>query len=231
MRVAVVENMAGTLHGQVGVALHEAGAAIDVFRPYAGDGLPEPAGHDGLVVFGGAQSARDDARHPYLPELARRMHAFGAAGRAVLGICLGAQVLARGHGAENLVGAAPEYGWCEVRLTAAGRADPVLSAVPERFRIFQWHADTFTLPAGAAHLAEAKAAPQQAFRLGPKVYGTQFHFEASRAVVARWARSFAAEAEAERPGWGEAHPAEAARHGAAADAAGLALARAWVALV
>jgi GMP synthase (glutamine-hydrolysing) len=81
------------------------------------------------------------------------------------------------------------------------------------------------------HLAESEGAAQQAFRIGPKVYGTQFHFEANRAVVAHWSRAFAAQAEAMAPGWAAAHPAEAAAHGAAADAAGLALARAWVGLL
>ncbi len=234
MRVAIVENMAGTLHGQVGVALAEAGVATTVFRPYAGDGLPAPGEHDGLVVFGGEQAATDDARHPYLPALAARMRAFGAAGRAVLGICLGAQLLARGQGGANVLGAAPEFGWCPVRLTAEGRADPVLSAVSARFRIFQWHADTFTLPPGAVQLATAggaDGAAQQAFRAGPKVYGTQFHFEASRAVVARWTTAYAAQSEARRPGWTAAHRDLARRHGPEADAAGLALARAWVALL
>lgn len=231
MRVAIVENTAVTHHGQVGVALAEAAVLTDVFRPFAGDGLPEPDGYAGLVVFGGEQSAVDDARHPYLPELARRMRAFGEAGRAVLGICLGAQLLARGHGGRNRLGEAREFGWCEVRRRPAAADDPVLGAVPESFRIFQWHSDTFDLPPGAAHLAEAPGVPAQAFRIGTRVYGMQFHFEASRAVVAHWSRAFADQAEAMAPGWGAAHPDEAAAHGPAADAAGLALARAWVGLL
>ena len=232
MRIAIVENTAITHHGQVGVALNEAGALVDVFRPFAGGGLPQDMGrYEGLVVFGGEQSALDDAAHPYLPDLARLMRGWGEAGKAVLGICLGAQVLARGYGARNILGAAPEFGWCEVRLTGAGASDPVLSAVPGAFRTFQWHSDTFTLPPGALHLATGAGAEQQAFRLGPRVYGTQFHFEANRAVVADWSRLFPDQAEALSPGWVEAHPGEAAWHGVGADAAGIALARAWVGLV
>jgi GMP synthase (glutamine-hydrolysing) len=233
MRVAIVENMRETDHGQVGRALAEAGAAVEVFRPFADGGLPSAGAHDGLVVFGGEQSALDDERHAWLPGLARLMHVQATAGGAVLGICLGAQLLARGAGALNLLGAAPEFGWCDVELTAEGQGDPVLSALPDRFPIFQWHTDTFTLPPGAAHLAAGvgSGAPQQAFRFGARAYGTQFHFEADRAVVARWSRDYAPQAEAMRPGWAFAHAAEATRHGAAADAAGLALARAWVGLL
>jgi GMP synthase-like glutamine amidotransferase len=231
MRVAIVENTPVTHHGQVGVALNEAGLMIEVFRPRADGRLPDPGGpHAGLVVLGGEQSARDDADYPYLPELARRMRAEAEAGRPVLGICLGAQLLARGAGAANRLGAAPEFGWQEVELTAAGRADPVLSAAGPRFPSFQWHSDTFDLPPGAVHLARGAAVPMQAFRFGSRAWGVQFHFEMSRAVVAQLLRLCAAAVEARAPGWAAGrHAAEAARHGPAADAAGLALARAWVA--
>jgi GMP synthase-like glutamine amidotransferase len=228
MRVAIVENTAVTHHGQVGVALAEAGVLSDVFRPFADGCLPEAGAHDGLVVLGGEQSALDDAIHPYLPRLAALMRAAEAAGRPVLGICLGAQILARAFGGRNLLGAAPEFGWLPVTLTEAGAADPVLGAVPRDFRSFQWHADSFTLPPGALRLATG-AVENQAFRIGRVAWGMQFHFEANRAVVADWTRRFAAQAEALAPGWTGRHAAEAAAHGAAADAAGLALARAWVA--
>ncbi len=231
MRIAIVENTAVTHHGQVGVALNEAGHRADTFRPYAGDGLPDVTDYPAVVVFGGEQSALDDARHSYLPELAARMRAFGEAGRAVLGICLGAQLLARGYGATNLLAGTPEFGWCAIETTEAGRRDPVLAAAGEAFRIFQWHSDTFTLPPGAVQLARGEGAEQQAFRLGERVYGTQFHFEANRAVVDDWSRLFPDAAERMAPGWSDAHAGEAEAHGASADAAGLALARAWVALL
>lgn len=232
MRVAVVENTRVSPLGQVGAALAEAGAEIATFRPFLDGALPEDRrAHDALVVLGGEQNALDDARHPYLPALARLMRAYGEADKAVLGICLGAQILARGYGGTNLLGTATEFGWHRVRPTAAGRDDPVLSAAGPDFPIFQWHSDTFTLPQGAAHLAETGAVAHQAFRLGRAVYGTQFHFEAHRSVVADWSRAFAEAAEAIRPGWQRDHPTHAATHGPAADAAGLALARAWVALI
>jgi len=232
MRVAIVENQASTPHGQIGRALAEAGAEPAVYRPWIDGRLPDDIdGHAALVVLGGEQSALDDAAHPYLPALAGLMRRYGEAGRAVLGVCLGSQLLARGCGGTNRVGAAPEFGWRTVRATAAGRADPVLSAAGASFPIFQWHRDTFTLPPDAAHLAENADVPHQAFRLGRAAYGMQFHFEADRAVVAEWTASFGAAAERMQPGWREAHAAEAARHGPAADDAGLAIARAWVALI
>lgn len=233
MRIAVVENAPLTQHGQVGVALNEAGAVLDVFRPFVDGRLPDGReGHAGLVVFGGGQSALDDARHPYLPALAEMMRDWTAAGLPVLGICLGAQLLARGFGAANRLGLAREFGWREVVRADQGADDPVFAAVPARFHSFQWHADTFDLPAGAVGLASAAGVAMQAFRIGRRGWGTQFHFEANRAVIGQWCRLQGDEIAAFAPGWIEgARAAEEVAHGAAADAAGLALARGWVAQI
>lgn len=235
MRVLVVENTNNTDHGQMGVALREAGAAIDLVKAFLGEPLPaDHSEHDAIVVFGGEQNARDDEKHPYLPRLADLMRSFGEVDKAVLGICLGSQVLARAYGAENLIGAAPEFGWQKITPTDEGRSDPLLAAIGEEedFLSFQWHDDTFTLPPGAVHLAENGAARHQAFRVGRAVYGTQFHFEAHRGVVDQWNRLFPHITEQKRPGWlAEHHPREAPTLGERADATGLAIARAWVSLI
>lgn len=228
MRVAIVENTVISHLGQVGVALEEAGAEMVVYRPFRGEALPDVTRYDGLVVLGGEQSAIDDDLHPYLPHLAARMRMAAETGKAVLGICLGSQILARAFGGENLLGKTREFGWHRIHHTAAGKADPVLSAVEEGFPIFQWHSDTFTLPEGAVHLAQNPAVANQAFRVGRAAYGTQFHFEASTPVVAEWAEKFGHLIEAMQPGWIERYPDEAREDGAKADAAGLAIARAWV---
>lgn len=231
MRVAIVENTRITHHGQVGVALHEQAALIDLWKPWADNRLPTTDEADALVVFGGEQSARDDHTHPYLPALADLMAAYTASGKPVLGICLGSQLLARAFGAENHLGTAPEFGWVDVTLTEAGRADPVLGQLPETFPIFQWHSDTFTLPQGATHLAQSATARHQAFRIGRATYGTQFHFEASRTVVQDWTRTFPDLTDRMSPGWTTRQPELARTRGQEADQHGLTLARAWVALI
>ena len=232
MRVLVVENDKVTLLGQIGVALQEAGAELDICRPHAGDAIPaDETGHDAIVVMGGPQNARDDEKHGYLPALAALMRRFGDAHKSVLGVCLGSQLLARAYGAENRIGAAPEFGWCTVALTGEGAADPVLSAAAGAFPIFQWHSDTFTLPEGAVRLATNGAAENQAFRIGRATYATQFHFEASRAVVDGWVETFPDLIKTLQPGWLEQRATLAAEHGPTADTTGLALARAWVATI
>ena len=229
MRILIVENFPDTALGQVAVALDEAGAEQVWTRPWNGDDLPDGTeGFDGVVVLGGEQNALDDHNHPYLPDLARLMKRFGDEDKAVLGICLGCQLLARSHGGRNVLGQTREFGWHRVALTDEGRADPVFAAVDREFPIFEWHSDTFTLPEGAVHLARNDAAENQCFRIGRASYGTQFHFEASRAVVEHWNRNFASTVEGMMPGWLAGYEARAAADGPTADEAGLAIARAWV---
>ena len=133
MRVLVVENDSVTALGQVETALREAGAEIVLCRPHAGEALPAgEVSHDALVVMGGSQSAIDDEKHPYLPDLAALMRRYGDAGKSVLGVCLGSQLLARGYGATNLIGAAAEFGWCDVHRTDEELTDPLLA-------LGRWH--------------------------------------------------------------------------------------------
>ena len=232
MRVLVVENFVGTPLGQIGPALAEAGAEIDLRQAWQGDAIPaSDAGYNAIVVLGGEQSAVDDADHPYLPHLASLTRTFGEADKAVLGVCLGAQIVARGAGAQNILGRPIEFGWHEVRPTEAGRADPVIATLGDAEPIFHWHLDTFTLPPGAVHLATSAATEQQAFRVGRATYGIQFHFEADRPLVDRWSADFASVIATYAPDWEKRRPQDAARLGPRSDAAGAAIARAWVGLI
>jgi GMP synthase-like glutamine amidotransferase len=231
-RVLVVENFTGTPLGGLAPVLAEARVATDLRRAWQGEPIPESAeGHDGLIVLGGAQSAVDDAEHPYLKPLAGLTGKFGAADKPVLGICLGAQLVARGHGATNILGRPIEFGWHTVAPTAAGRADPVIAAIGAGAPVFHWHLDTFTLPPGAVHLATSRQTELQAFRIGRATYGIQFHFEADRKLVDEWSTDFADVIAAHDPDWPARRPELARRHGAEADAAGAAIGRAWVGLL
>ncbi|MBN9541646.1 MAG: GMP synthase [Alphaproteobacteria bacterium 65-37] len=229
MRVAVVENLRNTRLGIVGRALDEAGAEVDWFRPWQDGGLPSVTDrHDALIVLGGTQSALDDADYPYLPALVRTMRRFGDAEKAVLGICLGAQLLARAYGAENLLGTAREFAWTPLEVTPEGAADPLFADLDRRFESFQWHVDTFTLPDSAVPLVTGAAVANQCFRIGRTAYGMQFHFEADSEVVEAWLTEFRDVVEMRRPGWLERYPELAAQHAAGTERAGLALARAFV---
>ncbi len=144
------------------------------------ESLPDDAGavrDSGLVVLGGPMGAYEADRYPHLRAEIELIRAFLAAERPVLGICLGAQLLAAAAGARVYPGErGKEIGWAPVQLTEAGVHDPLWTGFPESFDTFHWHGDTFDLPAGAELLAHTEAYVQ-AFRLGPAAYGVQFHPE------------------------------------------------------
>jgi GMP synthase-like glutamine amidotransferase len=229
MRVLIVENMAGTPHGQIGAALEEANIDVRHLLAYNGEALPNSAeGFDGLIVLGGEQNALDDEHYPYMPDLCELIRQFGVAEKSVLGVCLGAQLLARAYGGENQLNVTREFGWQQVSLTIAGQADPVLGSLGAEFPIFEWHVDSFTLPQQAVHLASNNTVDNQAFRIGRASYGMQFHFEADQSVVAGWCENFKSSVEAMSPGWASNFTAHCEKFGSEADAAGLTIARQWV---
>ena len=232
MRILVVQNYDNTSLGQVGAALAEADADLDIRNPYLGEALPQDAGgHDALVMLGGGQNALADDDYPYFPSLLALIRDFESRDRSVLGICLGSQLMARAFGGVNQVGGAREFGWHHVSLTPEAKADKVLAPLPERFPIFQWHDDTFSLPKGAVRLAGNEVAENQAFRIGRAAYGFQFHFEADRPLVQHWSTTFASTIASRRADWADRLESEMVRSGAAADEAGMAIARGWVATI
>jgi GMP synthase (glutamine-hydrolysing) len=185
-RILSVVHQAHSTAGRVGEILTARGYELDRRCPSLGDPLPQSLeGHDGVVIFGGPMSANDDQLPGIRAELDWLPTAL-AAGRPVLGICLGAQLIARALGArvgphvEGLV----EIGYYQVRPTPGGRS---YFDGPTMF--YQWHAESFDLPQGCVHLAESDSCRNQAFRYDDQVFGIEFHPEMTREMVDRWSSS------------------------------------------
>jgi GMP synthase (glutamine-hydrolysing) len=148
--------------------------------------LPRPLDAYGAVlVFGGAMHADQDQHHPWLREEDLFLHRLLDLHTPVLGVCLGAQLLAKAAHAPVHPASEAEIGWFPVELTEAAAEDPVLSRLPQRFVAFQWHFYTHGLPAGAVELARSKVCTQ-AFRLGENAWGVQFHPEVTLAQLEGW---------------------------------------------
>jgi GMP synthase-like glutamine amidotransferase len=150
---------------------------------------PELDEISGLVVFGGEMNVDETDRHPYLLTQRQLMRRAVDAGLPVLGICLGAQMLARALDARVYRAPVRELGFKSVRVTDAGQKDALIGAFQTGDRVFQWHEDTFELPAGAELLATGDDVPMQAFRMGPNAWGVQFHFEVDADGVNAWLRA------------------------------------------
>jgi GMP synthase (glutamine-hydrolysing) len=157
-------------------------------RWFTADGLGapgDPADWDAIMVFGGAMHPDQDAEHAWLGGETAFLERTMAAGVPLLGVCLGAQLIARAAGSS--VGPAPraEVGWHDVELNDAGAADPVLGVLPRRVTAFQWHYYTYEPPIGAVELATSAVA-RQAYRLGEGTWGVQFHPEVDRHMLDHW---------------------------------------------
>ncbi len=173
--------------GALAPAIRETGADLQLVRIDCEDAVPSPddvGAIAGLVVMGGPMGVHDDL--PWLEAERGLLRAAVDAELPVLGVCLGAQQLAAALGAEVVAGAEPECGVGEVHLTAAALPDPVFGKAPTPLPCVHWHGDTFSLPAGAVRLAGNEAYENQAFRVGARAYGLQFHVEVTGSLVAHW---------------------------------------------
>jgi len=205
VRCLVLQHIACEPPGAYEDALRERRATIDRVELDEGEPLPDWRRYDLIVAMGGPMSVNDDADLPWLADEKATVRAAVEAGVPYFGVCLGAQLLAASLGARVYRGPVPEVGVLSVSLTDEGRADAVLSSLPDTFATLQWHGDTFDLPDGAVLLARSSAYPNQAFRVG-SAYGLQFHLEVSASIAAEWARVPAYAEALERTGGAGALP-------------------------
>lgn len=163
------------------------GLSVDVRRLDRSDTIPAVEAIAGLIVMGGPMGVYDTDAYPYLLAEQRLLRAAVEHDLPVLGVCLGAQLLAAALGARVVRGPAPEIGLGDVRLTAEGLKDPVVGGAGATLPVMHWHGDTFDLPSDAVHLARSSLYVNQGFRAGRHAYGFQFHVELDRMLASAWA--------------------------------------------
>jgi len=177
---------------EIARALERAGVEIEVARVFAGHHVPSDcSAFSSVVVMGGPMSAREDEGFASRRAEIALLRGAVERGLPVLGVCLGAQLLAAACGGSVRVGeAGPEIGWGTVELTDEALNDALFSGMPERIPVLHWHSETFDLPPGAVHLAGSSKYPNQAFRIGERAWGLQFHLEVDEQAAASFVAAF-----------------------------------------
>jgi GMP synthase-like glutamine amidotransferase len=167
--------------------LREEGWGLDIIELALGERLPDAPGEYGaVIVLGGPMNVYQVHEYPFLEEEEHFIRKALAEEVPMLGICLGAQLLAKACGARVKKAAHKEVGWFSVGLTKEGMGDGLFTGFPGHMKVFQWHEDTFEIPAGGVLLARGKTCRNQAFRMGRNAYGLQFHVEATPSMIEEW---------------------------------------------
>jgi GMP synthase-like glutamine amidotransferase len=174
--------------GTLGDYLVAKNVTLRICRLFDAERLPSDAsGFDAIVSMGGPMNVYEEEKYPFLKEEALFLRQAIDSGVPVLGICLGAQMIAKACGAAVKKAPVGELGWARVRLTPTARTDPLFHGISETLQVFQWHDDTFDIPAGGLRLATSRECPNQAFRYR-NAYGLQFHVEVTPELLKSWFR-------------------------------------------
>lgn len=185
-RWLVLQHVAWEGPGLIASVARSRGLPVNVHRLDLNPAIPPSEDLGGLIVMGGPMGAYETDKHPFIePECALISQMVGS-GRPVLGVCLGAQLLAKALGAHVFPGPASEIGFGSVQLAPGASDDPVFAGCDAEIPVFHWHGDTFDLPAGATLLASSSNYAHQAFRVGPRAYALQFHLEPDPETWSAW---------------------------------------------
>ena len=177
MRIHYLSHVTFEQLGAMRTWFHQRGMPVTHSLLFQDEPLPAPDDLDMLIVMGGPMGADDDSRFPWMAAEKALIKACIAEGKKVLGICLGAQLIARVLGAPVSANDNKEVGWFPVYPTTAGKDDSIGKLFAPQATVLHWHGDTFALPKGAVHLLESKGCRNQAFRYGDHVLALQFHLE------------------------------------------------------
>ncbi len=186
-KILVVQHVPSEGLGIIGPLIRKEGLEPVFLRVYKNEKMPRRIdGFAALIVLGGPMGVYEDKTYPFIKDELQLIRSALRERIPVLGVCLGAQLLARAAGADVYKGGKKEIGWYDVNLTAEGLNDGLFLGLPEEFRVFQWHGDTFDVPEGAERLASSRLFPNQVIRVGPRAYGIQFHLEVTEEMIRDW---------------------------------------------
>ena len=179
MRIHYLQHVSFEGPGIIADYARSNGHTLTATRLFDGESLPDVNEVDLLVVMGGPMNIYEEDKYPWLAGEKQFIRYAIDAGKAVLGICLGAQLIADVLGSRVFPGNFKEIGWFPISLTHEARQTDILIHFPENFSVFHWHGDTFAIPQGAVHLARSEGCQNQAFIYNERVLALQFHLEST----------------------------------------------------
>ncbi|MFQ5329318.1 MAG: type 1 glutamine amidotransferase [Thermodesulfobacteriota bacterium] len=186
-RVIVLQHVEHEGLGILDGLLKGRGFVTEFVRLYLGEKVPETVtGYSALIVLGGPMGLYEEDSYPFLREEVIFIQKAMKEALPTLGICLGAQLIAKAAGAAISSGKKKEIGWYSLGLTDEGREDHLMKSLPHELNVFQWHGDTFDIPDGTTNLASSALFTNQAIRAGRNAYGLQFHLEVTEDMVREW---------------------------------------------
>lgn len=186
-KVIVFQHVAHSILGTLNPTMKEHGLRMKYVNfERDPEGQPSLDKYNGLIVLGGHMGVYEAEKYLHIKTELKLIEEALKKEIPILGICLGAQLLAHVLGSPVRKHTQKEVGWCDITLTEEGIKDPLFKHFSPTEKIFQLHGDTFDIPASATHLAHSTICPSQAFRYGDKVYGLQFHLEADAPMIERW---------------------------------------------
>jgi GMP synthase-like glutamine amidotransferase len=191
-RALVIQNVEIEGSGVIGHTMCRAGWELDL-RMMEDPRVVLPLslrGYQALIILGGPMNVYETKTYPYLYQVDELVTQGLYAGVPMLGICLGAQILAKNLGAPVVRNDKPEIGWYDVQLTRQGLESPLFAGLPDHFPVFQWHGDRFYIPEGALHLAASEDCTEQAFSYDDRVFGLQFHLEVTVQMIGTWLAAY-----------------------------------------
>ena len=200
MRALAIVHQADAGPGVFVEEMRSRGVELDSWPIAEAEAPPaDPSGYDAVLTFGGAMNVSERAAHPWIDRELELLAGLLDRGTPLLGACLGTQLLAEAAGGSVRRATEPEIGWFEVEVLPEAAGDPVIGPLAPSFEAFQWHSYEAAPPPGAALLARSEACPQ-AYRIGERAWGIQFHAEVSAADAAKWIGEWREDADAVRIG-------------------------------
>jgi GMP synthase-like glutamine amidotransferase len=190
MNVLIIKHVDIEGPGLIEYCLRKQKLSYRIINLEGGDPLPKLDPLSLVILLGGPMNVYEEDCYPFLKDEDLFIKEAIQRGKFILGICLGAQLIAKALGAKVFKAPVKEIGWYDVSLTKIGSNDPLFSYLPKTFPVFQWHEDTFEIPKGAKLIATSSSVPHQAFRYGDNAYGLQFHLEVTEEMIQEWMRTY-----------------------------------------